>query len=173
MLSTCRFNDLTWEENCKYREKWYGSISGSISISGPIYGVPMRMREIIPLDILVFVVEMNNSQNKIEGIGLIKNKIVIEQKHYIYSDQNYNRYIYKGDYRISREILQQYNLKLVSILDYILFKGKTHLKRGNGFMRIPDKLLYCEKAERMEIVSEIKSIFLKHFTEKECIKEII
>ena len=68
----------------------------------------MRMREIIELDILVFVIEMNNERNKIEGIGLIKNRIETLQKYYIYSEQNYNRYIYKGEYRIGREILQNY-----------------------------------------------------------------
>ena len=157
MLSTCRFNNQTWNENCAYREKH--------NITGALYGVPMRMREIIELDILVFVIEMNNERNKIEGIGLVKNRIETLQKYHIYSEQNYNRYIYKGEYRIGRDILQNYNVKLVEILDYILFKGKTHLKRGNGFMRIPDKLLFCERTEGLKIFEEIKMIFLRHFAQ--------
>ena len=164
MLSTCRFNEQTWNENCVYREKH--------NIEGPIYGVPMQMRNTIELDILVFVVEMNNAKNKIEGIGLIKNKIETVQKYYVYSEQNYNRYIYKGEYRLDRKILQSYNLKLVEILDYILFKGKTHLKRVNGFMRIPDKLLGigavagAVAGAGLKLFEEIKTIFLRHFNKE-------
>ena len=103
-----------------------------------------------------------------EGIGLIKNRHIPTEdrfKYFVYEEGNFNRYIYKGEYRINRDILQTYNLKLVEFLDYICFKGKTHLKRGNGFMRIPDKLL--QKSE-FDILEEIKQIFVNHFnSEKE------
>ena len=157
MLSTSRFNNLTWQENCKYREK--------NKMTGPIYGVPMKMRETVMIDTLVFIIEMNNERNRIEGIGLIKNRSIPTEERFAFcvykSDGNFNRYIYKGDYRIDRDILQSYNVKLVEILDYICFKGKTHLKRGNGFMRIPDKLL---KNHDIIILDIIKDIFLKHFS---------
>ena len=156
MLSTTRFNNLTWKENCTYREKH--------KLKGPIYCAPMKMSETIIIDSLIFVVEMNNEKNQIEGIGLIKNRhIPIEEriKYFVYEECNFNRYIYKGDYRLDRNILQNYNVKLVEILDYICFKGKTHLKRGNGFMRIPDKLL---KNHDIIILDIIKDIFLKHFS---------
>ena len=58
-------------------------------------------------------------------------------------------------------------LNLIEILDYICFKGKTHLKRGNGFMRIPNKLL--QKCD-FDILKEIEEIFVKHFNQKK--KEI-
>ena len=163
MLSTTRFDEITWQENCAYRKKH--------NLSGPIYCAPMKMRETIPIDTLVFVIEMKNLKKKkkkdsggcIEGIGLIKNRFIpTEERHKyaVYEDGNYERYIYKGTYRIDRNILQNYNLKLVDILDYILFNGKTHLKRGNGFMRVPDKLL---KDHGIDVLEEIKQIFLKHF----------
>ena len=155
MLSTTRFNNLTWQENCAYRKKY--------NLEGPIYCAPMKMRETIILDSLVFVVEMNNEKNQIEGIGLIKNRHIPTEdrfKYFVYEECNFNRYIYKGDYRLDRNILQTYNVKLIEFLDYICFKGKTHLKRGNGFMRVPDKLL--QKSE-VDILGEIKQIFLKHF----------
>jgi hypothetical protein len=157
ILSTCRFNLLTYKENCDYREKH--------KIDGCIYGVPMKMRETIMLDTQVFIIEMNNEKNKIEAIGLIKNRLVHEP-HYIYkSDGNYNRYIYKGQYRIKREDIEKYNPKYTAILDYILFKEKTHLKRGNGFMRVPDKLLRHWKVEEMDLLEEIKCMFIATFSD--------
>ncbi len=171
MLSTTRFNEITWQENCAYRTKY--------NLSGPIYCSPMKMRENIPIDTLIFVIEMKNLKKKkktdsggcIEGIGLIKNRFIPTEERYkyaIYEDGNYERYIYKGSYRIDRNILQNYNLKLVKILDDILFNGKTHLKRGNGFMRVPDKLL---KNLDINVLEEIKQIFLKHFNKEENKKE--
>ena len=170
MLSTTRFSEITWQENCAYRKKH--------NLSGPIYCAPMKMRENIPIDTLIFVIEMKNLDRKkktdsggqIEGIGLIKNRFIPTEERYkyaVYEEGNYERYIYKGSYRIDRNILQNYNLKLVEILDDILFNGKTHLKRGNGFMRVPDKLV---KDLDIDILGEIKQIFLKHF-KKEEIKE--
>ena len=170
MLSTTRFNNATWQENCAYRLK--------NKLLGPIYCSPMKMRETIMVDTLIFVVEMNNEKNQIEGIGLIRNRHIPTEdrfKHFVYDEGNFNRYIYKGEYRIDRNIIETYNLKLVDFLDYILFKGKTHLKRGNGFMRVPDKLLQKYKGDGDGdgvILSIIKNIFLQHFNQKkEEIKE--
>jgi hypothetical protein len=59
--------------------------------------------------------------------------------------------------------LLQLNEPLVSILDYILFKEKTHLKRGAGFTQIPEKLLKHKKCENMDIPTMIKEMFLKMF----------
>ena len=53
--------------------------------------------------------------------------------------------------------------KLVTNLDYILFKEKTHLKRGSGFTQIPEKLLKHTKCENMDIKNTIKHIFLRLF----------
>ena len=131
----------------------------------------MKMRETIIPDSLVFVIEMNNEKNQIEGIGLIKNRHIPTEdrfKYFVYEECNFNRYIYKGDYRLDRNILQTYNVKLIEFLDYICFKNKTHLKRGNGFMQVPNKLL--QKSE-FDILDEIKQIFLKHFNSEKEIKE--
>ena len=105
MLSTTRFDEITWQENCAYRKKH--------NLSGPIYCAPMKMRETIPIDTLVFVIEMKNLKKKkkkdsggcIEGIGLIKNRFIpTEERHKyaVYEDGNYERYIYKGTYRTTR-----------------------------------------------------------------------
>ena len=51
----------------------------------------------------MFILEMNNDENSVKGVGLVKNAIMIGQYYKIYSEGNYNRFTYKGDYRIDRE----------------------------------------------------------------------
>jgi hypothetical protein len=115
------------------------------------------------LDALVFVIEMNNSLNKIEGIGLVRNKAIVNKGYKIHSERNYNRYIFNGKYRIGREELERINPKINIILDYILFKEKTHLKRGIGFTTVPEKLLNHTKCEGIDLKNEIKIIFIRAF----------
>ena len=142
-ILTTRFNIDTWKENCLYREK---------EEVGCIYGSPFILNNKIELNTLLFVVEMNNSLNRIEGIGLIKNNAFIcDNKCSIYDMGNYNRYVYKGSIRIDRDTLIIYNRSLVEVLDYILFKGKSHLKRGTGFMKITEKFF---KKEECQIIGE-------------------
>ena len=156
-IVTSRFNNATWFENCEYRMKYTNDAC--------IYGAPLQMSSKIFANSLVFVVEMNNSKNKIEGIGLIRNHISHDKYYKVYQTGNYNRYIYKGDLRIDRASLEEYCPQLVSILDHILFKEKTHLKRGSGFTMIPDKLLYHKKCTSigLNIKQELKIIFQRHF----------
>lgn len=152
-LVSTRFNNETFQENVNYRERKRITC---------IYCSPQPMSPKIELESLVLVVEMNNSTNQIEGIGLIKNQH--ESKVYnVYDTRNFNRYIFKGDYRISREELLRNQEKIVEILDHILFKGKTHLKRGSGFTTIPEKLLTHPKCENMNMKQLIKQIFLEKY----------
>lgn len=153
-LVSTRFNDETWEENRKYRNK------NGIKC---IYGSPLEFTKRIFVDSNVFVVEMNNSTNKLEGIGLIKNRPYLDKYYKIYQDGNYNRYIYKSDYHIDREQLLIMNEDLVRIFDYILFKEKTHLKRGSGFTSIPEKLLTHPICEKRDIIRTLKNIFIDYF----------
>jgi hypothetical protein len=153
-LVSTRFNDETWYENTKYRNKY------NIKC---IYGSPLEFTKRICIDANVFVLEMNNSKNKLLGIGLIKNRPYLEKYYKIYQDGNYNRYIYKSDYHISREQLLIINADLVRIFDYILFKEKTHLKRGSGFTSIPEKLLNHSICEKIDIIRTIKNIFIEYY----------
>ena len=118
----------------------------------------------IKSDSLVFVVEMNNELNQIEGIGLVKNTVKLDKYFKVYNTCNFNRYVFKGNYRIEREELLRYNSQLVEILDDILFKGKTHLKRGAGITTITDKLLKTERCKGLDIKIIIKEIFIKNFS---------
>jgi hypothetical protein len=157
-LVSTRFTNETWNINQNYREK--------IRHNGCIYGSPQEMSPKIQIDSIVFVVEMNNSKNQIEGIGLVKNRSHADKYYKIYGDGNYNRYIYKSEYRLGREYIIRENSSLVEILDHILFKGYTHLKRGSGFTTIPDKLLKSPICNDLNIKEEIRKIFIKYFSDK-------
>ena len=93
-LATTRFNNFTWDENCKMRNK--------NTTAKCIYAVPMQITSRIVLDSNIFVLEMNNDQNKIMGIGLIKNHPVAG-KYAVHSAHNYNRIVYIGKWLIDRE----------------------------------------------------------------------
>jgi hypothetical protein len=155
-LVSTRFNNDTWEQNVLFRKKY--------NYTGCIYGVPIPMSPKICLNEPVFVVEMNNTANKIEGIGLVKNNIRLDKYYKIYHSGNYNRYVFKGKNHLDRLELLDINKDLVDTLDYILFKEKTHLKRGMGFTTIPEKLLNNEKRLVKDIKTEIKNIFIRVFS---------
>jgi len=131
-----------------------------------IYAPPYRLSPLIELNSPVFVVEMNNSINQIIGIGLIKNKLVTDKVYKVQADSNCNRYIYIGDYHISRKILHDYNPFLVYVLEKILFTGYTHSKRGTGLTKIPEKVLKFDVCEGLDVKKEIRNIFVHHFKDK-------
>ena len=154
---TDRYNDETWDASIRYRER---------KKLACIYVPPYKLAENIDINSPVFVIEMNNSKNQIMGIGLIKNKLVTDKVYKVQEDSNHNRYIYIGEYHISREILDNYNPFLVYVLDEILFKGYTHSKRGSGLTKIPEKVLKLDICEGIDLKKEIKNIFINHFKER-------
>jgi hypothetical protein len=151
-LVTTRFNTDTWNENETYRKKK--------NCTGCIYGSPKEMPEKIEYGTTVCVIEMNNTSNHIEGIGIIQNKPVTDKYCKIYSDNNYNRFTYMSNFRLDREELLIQKEELVRIFDHILFKEKTHLKRGYGFTTVPEKLLNHELCKNINIKKEIQHIFM-------------
>jgi len=168
-ILTCRFNNETFEQNVSFRERR--------PEIGCIYGCPLILNDTYTLNSLYFVIEMNNQSNSIEGIGLITNRAFItDNTTYIYDNGNYNRYIYKGAYRLSRTILIDRSLELYNLLNIILFKGKSHLKRGSGITQISKKLyekeICKEYGTEEDIKIEISKLFKYTFLKKEdCDKE--
>ena len=76
-------DNKTFQENENYKN--------NNNLIGCIYGSPTKISDKILPDTSILVLEMNNSTNKIEGIGYIKNKIFIDEKKIkIYNDNNYN-----------------------------------------------------------------------------------
>jgi len=155
-IVSTRFNNETWQQNVNFRREY--------KYTGCIYGVPQPMSNKIEQNSPVFVVEMNNATNKVEGIGLLKNTIYLDKYYKLYDTGDYNRYIFKGKYHLNRDEIDSMNSKLIEVLDYILFKEKTHLKRGIGFTTIPEKLLNHEKCKDFNIKNEIKTLFIRVFT---------
>jgi hypothetical protein len=155
-IVSTRFNNETWEQNVNFKIKY--------NYIGCIYGVPQPMSNKIEKDSPVFVVEMNNTTNKVEGIGLLKNTIYLDKYYKLYDTGDYNRYIFKGKYHLKRDEIDSMNSRLIELLDYILFKEKTHLKRGIGFTTIPEKLLNHEKCKEFDVKNEVKNLFIRVFS---------
>ena len=138
VLYLTHFNNFTYEENKRWRE-----INNIITI----YNSPIQLPSNINSQSKIYVIEMNNSTNQIEGVGIIKCKQRLDKKYKIYSEQNYNRYTYIGNKRIDRDSFDEETLKN---LEYRLFIGKsdlkptirrgTHLKRGQGIKKVPQDI---------------------------------
>lgn len=154
-LASTRFNQSTWNENTKYRREYLHK--------GGIYGVSIKINEKYPLKSIMFVIEMNNEINNICGIGIIRNSLMLDKKYRIYEENNYNRFIYGGDFWMSREEIQEYDPALVGVLENILFKGKGHLKRQSGISVISSKSFLNWKYDEKEIKESIKNLFVLKF----------
>lgn len=130
-LAVTRFNNITYNENKKWRE--------SRQYDGCIYGSSVKIKESICPDVILIIFEMNNSMDLIEGIGIIKNNIV-HKKYNIYNDKNYNRYIYKSNFRVDKICFDENMKNNIKNLEKLLFTGKTHMKRGHGIQIISETL---------------------------------
>ena len=136
-IMTSRFSNETLEENKKYRE--------SLSKVKCIYCCPDAIARSIPYESTLYVLEMNNSENKIVGIGKIKNVPKI-QKYKVYNDNNYNRFQYIGKERVCRSDMDDEEEELMLLFDKWCFTGMGHLKRGQGIKRFPlDKLYFYSR----------------------------
>ena len=160
-IVTSRFNNETRDANYAYRAKHNFAC---------MYCCPSELSNKIPYNTFVFVIEMNNSTNKIEGIGLIKNSYETNRYYKVHTNGNTNRYTYIGKHFIEREMINEYNSKIVIILEEILFKGKTHSKRGTGLTSIPKRFLDVNRiddlCEGIDIKREIKELFIYHYKDK-------
>lgn len=128
-IGTTRFNNFTYKENLLWRErhKWKGCI----------YGCNKKIPLHVPYMAVVYVIEMNNDENKVMGIGVVRNYINSKYKICVYkSDPNYNRYIYNS---IIRKDRYEINKNLLLALELILFTGYGHFKRGQGITIVPWK----------------------------------
>ena len=156
-IVTTRFNNETRDANYAYRQKHKFAC---------MYCSPLELSPKIAYNTPVFVIEMNNFTNKIEGIGLIKNKPEMSKYYKVHEDGNYNRYVYVGNYYIERNIIEEYNSPLLYALEVILFTGYTHSKRGQGLSTIPQKACDRDVCKGINIKKEIREIFIYHFMEK-------
>jgi hypothetical protein len=143
-LAVTRFNDATFKENQTFREKH--------NFEGCVYGVPTEITPSIPQYAKVFVLEMNNTKNKIMGVGFISNKLKNRKRNKIYSDQNYNRFSYVSRHRVDREEMTRDEKSVLKELETIIFKGKGHLKRGHGISKVPQKKIGEKKNDILKFL---------------------
>jgi len=153
-LACTRFNNITYYKNIHYRNKYNENV---------IYGSTLKIRDIYHVGSLIFIAEMNNDTNKIEGIGLIANQLVHNKRHKIYDNDEYNRYIYRGKYWLSREQINEFDPEILEIFDNILFKGKSHLKHRIGITIITEKLFTHWIYELNALKNKVKQLFMNYF----------
>ena len=121
-LTCTRFNNKTWQEYQEWKnanQQTYEQIYKRHLKC--IYGAPREIsHKQIPPEAQILVIEMNNDENRIMGIGQIQNKTASEVyrsknqpsvanvKFNLFSDRNYTRYIYIGNsHYATREELER------------------------------------------------------------------
>jgi len=154
-VGTTRFNDDTWSENVSYRE--------NKKHNGCIYGCPKRISAAIPVNTTVAILEMNNSNNTIVGIGLVVNYLKMDKSYNIYNDKNYNRYVYQSKFRIDKTQFRTNEESLINYLEQVVFHGKTHLKRGQGITLVPNKKIHNLTFDGVAISQFILEMFQRRF----------
>jgi len=162
MIMTSRFTTETIEENREFRKR-------NTNV-GCVYSSPTPITSKLSEDMKLFVFEMNNSINRIEGIGLIQNKAIVN-KYKVYEKWSYNRYTYMGKLRISRDELSEEEEEIMRVFDTLCFKGSTNMKRGKGITAFPIEILYkCSK--HLDLVEFIRQMFNRRIKRSQCEKDI-
>jgi hypothetical protein len=110
----------------------------------------------------MFVLEMNNDTNKIIGIGMVRNHPYVN-KYSVYSEGNYNRYVYVGKTRIDRESMTEEEERIMTVFDILCFTGNKHMKRGQGLKSFPIDMLYrC--SVKLDLVQFIREMFKRRLS---------
>ena len=95
-LLTTRFTNETYEELQRFKEN-------NDLIGKSIFNIPIKLRFTnVSYEYPMIVLEMNNSENELMGMGFIINKTYGMNNSYdIHKNSNYNRYTYKSRFYIS------------------------------------------------------------------------
>ena len=153
-LLTSRFTNDTWNENEMYRKK-HKEIAC-------VYCSPDPITVTIPKDSIIFILEMNNDENKILGIGMIRNNPFVN-RYSVYNEGNYNRYVYVGKNRIDRLEMTEEEERIMKVFDILCFTGNKHMKRGRGLKSFPVDMLYrCSKT--LDLVKFIRDMFKRRIS---------
>jgi len=149
-LLTSRFTNDTWNENTEYRKR------KKIEC---IYCSPDTITNTIPIESIIFILEMNNDTNKILGIGMVKNHPYVN-RFTVYNEGNYNRYVYVGKHRIDRNEMSEEEDRIMKVFDILCFTGNKHMKRGQGLKSFPIEMLY-KCSTKLDLVNFIKEMIKK------------
>ena len=155
-LLTSRFNNETFQENVNFRAK-----NPNV---GCVYCAPDPISQQIPMDTVLFILEMNNDTNRVVGIGMVRNHPV-SNKPRVYNNGNYNRYVYVGKHRIDRSEMNEQEERIMKVFDILCFTGNRHMKRGQGLKSFPVDILYrCNKT--LDLVNFISEMFKNKMANK-------
>jgi len=121
------------------------------------YGMPKAAPMSIDLPRGALVIEMNNSENKIHGVGLIL-KEGCEKRKPIYSTWNWCRHTARRDAWMSAaETKEELGRECFALLERMLFKSRQNQKRWTGITgwtcpdeRLKERLLAVRVALRRE-----------------------
>ncbi len=141
-LTATRFSDTTWRENADWRL--------CRNKRGCLYPLTRRLSATIPRDAAVLVLEMNNSRDRIEGLGLVVNRPA-DMRLLVYDESIYNRVIYKSAHRRDRSQVLSCpgGQALVERLELLCFSGHDHIKRATGATLLPQRWLTRETAKQL------------------------
>ena len=159
-IACTRFTEQTLMENERYRE------TRGITC---IYGSPIPTNEKYSRESCFFVVEMNNTTNRIIGVGLIQNKQQKDRTYIIHdmtvSACNYNRYIYKSPYRlvIDKIELTEMEKRIIAILTQLLFKGACHSKCAQGITEMP---VWIMRNKQVDFLKYFRDILMRHYKQE-------
>lgn len=155
-ILTDRYNSVTYNQNIECRIRCECEC---------LYGSPKPKIKNVEIGSPIYIIEMNNTDDKIEGIGYIYNEHVMNPPE-IYLDVKYsewNQYVYQGEYHITREEFNNLFPKILVKLENKLFKGKSNQKRGKGFIQLSSNT-YSDNTFTEEILlSAIKQTFIKKY----------
>lgn len=149
-LVTTRFNNETYAQNRRFCAKYnYKSL----------YSNPHALPASIPIDATVYVIEMNNTTDKIVGFGKFKNRLKYNVYN-IYEVEFYNQNHFVGEDRIGSEEFHENDKAFIQSLEQQLFHGRGHLKRGHRMLSFPHaKIGTCLK-NGLDIIETIERIVL-------------
>ena len=152
LLACTRFNNKTWQEDQQWKSTHQQSYEQTYKRPLKcIYGTPREIsHKKFPPQAKILVIEMNNDENRIMGIGEIQNQtasevyrspsgVVSNPSHNrtkfpplgggppfrkLFSDRNYSRYIYIGNtYYASREELERNHTADAQYINKILINN--------------------------------------------------
>lgn len=159
-ILTSRFSNGTHGENTDFRRR-----NPTI---GCIYCSPEPITTQIPIDAVLFVLEMNNDTNKIMGIGMVPNHPRCDNKFNVYEARYYNKFVYIGKNRIDRSEMTEEEETIMTRLDNLCFKGNGHMKRGQGLKLFPVKTQYNLSIgePKLDLVYFITNMFKERYIQK-------
>ena len=146
-----RFTDDTWEENKSYREKR--------NYPGCVYGTPRQIGTTIPEGSRLFVLEMNNTKRRIEGVGFIEKDLNTKPCN-IHKRGHYNRYIYNSRYRIDRSEFRPREKIVIRVIELMVFHKYTFIMRNHGITRLTE---WIQKNKQLGIVPLLYHAFKSRF----------